>query len=277
MARIEARMTAVPTTPTRLGEEEQAKSKAWQRTQMKNQLKEMQDELASLFDEEGNLHMPNNENKVKEMNEMILELHKSLYPTDKKEEGQEEQGTARNMSMQSTDEEGQWVDYWEAPKPRHSSTEICIGDLNESAQIPDIAAILGGGNIIRDVRRADNHTYVAFWTVHGAMDGLEYARQKLERAGHTCSYVQRARWRDDLHSHEISSGQDAQAVEPHYTPFDITPMYQDWGSTTTRRRITQSATSEGSSACFTASVQMKPLKKRTRRSPRASGDVSESS
>ena len=88
---------------------------------IENQLREMQEELASLYDDEGNLRMPNNENRVKEMNEMILDLHKSLYPSDKKEEGQEEQGTARNVSMRSTDEEGeergQWVDYWEASKP----------------------------------------------------------------------------------------------------------------------------------------------------------------
>ena len=49
------------------------------------------------------------------MNEMILDLHKSLYPSKKREEEQEEQGTTRNVSMRSSDEEGeewgQWQDY----------------------------------------------------------------------------------------------------------------------------------------------------------------------
>ena len=179
------------------------------------------------------------------------------------------------MSLQSIEEEGQWVDYWET-KPKYSSTEICIGGLNELAQAAEIAAILGGGNVIRDVRRAEDHTYIAFWTVHGAIEGMEYARKKLERAGHTSSYIVRALWREDLHSHEINVGQDAQAAEPHYTPFDNTATYQDWG-TTTRRRITQSATSEGAASSFTASVEMKPQKKRTRRDPRAKGEMSDSS
>ena len=130
----------------------------------------------------------------------------------------------------------------------------------EAAQMAEIAVILGGGNVIRNVRRSENHTYVAFWTVHGAMEGMEYSCQKLERAGYACSNIQRARWKEDLHSHE----------------FDTTPMYQDWGSAT-RRRITKSATSEEVSTCSTASVLMKPQKKRTRRNPRASGDMSESS
>ena len=263
MERMEALRLPVPTTPTRIIEEEQVRGRAWQRTQSKKQLRELQEELSSLYDDEGNLRMPSNENRVKEMSEMILDLHKSLYPSKKKEEEQEEQGTTRNASMRSSDEEGeewgQWQDYWETSKPKHSSTELCIGDLSEEAHANEIAAILGGGHVIRDVRRKDNHTYVAFWTAHGANEALEYAHQKFERAGYTFSYIQRARWRDDLHCHETSSGQDA--VQPHYTPFDITPMYQEWGETTTKRRITQSATSEGSSSCFTASVQMRPGKR----------------
>ena len=185
--------------------------------------------------------------------------------------------------MRSSDEEveevGQWQD-WGTPKPKDSSTELCIGDLSEGAHANQIAAILGGGHIVRDVRRKDNHTYVAFWTRHDANEALQYAHFKFERAGYTFSYIQRARWRDDLHSHETSWGQDA--AQPYYTPFDPAPMYQEWGETKTKRRttqsatsegsssdfterrITQSATSEGSSSYFTATVQMRPAKKRTR-------------
>ena len=228
-----------------------------------------------MFEEEGALIMTTSADKVQELNDNIMELHKNLYPTDKKEGGQEGQGPERSRSRQSTEAEGQWVTHWET-EPKYSSTEICISGLDEEVSVEEITSILGGGNIIRDVRRARDHTYVAFWTVHNAMEGLDFAQKKLERAGHKSGYVVRALWRRDLHIHELNEGQDAQATVPHYTAFDNVATWQDWG-VSTRRRITQNATSEGAASSFTASVEMKPQKKRTRKSPKARGEMSDSS
>ena len=106
-------------------------------------------------------------------------------------------------------------------RPTHSVTEILFldlsADLTDDVKKEQIAWILGGGNVVRDIRQAGNLTFVACWTAKEASKMLDGGINKLRKSGIHASMATRARFRDDLHNHEINP----LAPTPYYYPFEV--------------------------------------------------------
>ena len=104
-------------------------------------------------------------------------------------------------------------------RPEYSETELLFLDMDvdvkNAAGIEKVASIFGGGNLVRDIRQSGTLTFVAFWTSEGANKMLAGGILKLRKAGIHVATVSRARFREDLHLHEV----DPRAPAPYYYPF----------------------------------------------------------
>ena len=69
--------------------------------------------------------------------------------------------------------------------------------------------------MVRDIRQSGTLTFVACWTAEGANKMLEGGILKLRKAGIHVATVSRARFREDLHNHEVNP----MAPTPYYYPF----------------------------------------------------------
>ena len=58
--------------------------------------------------------------------------------------------------------------------------------------------------MVRDIRQSGTLAFVACWTAEGASKMLEGGIRKLGKAGIHVATVSRARFREDLHNHEIN-------------------------------------------------------------------------
>jgi hypothetical protein len=206
-----------PTTPKAFVLEEKARYKTFK---MQSLLKTLQEVSAGIADLGEQKETPEDEDTANEIMTMAAKL----------------QSQCRVTSRYS----------WTPTKlPTFSSMELVFKDL--SADIPEerLVELLGGGDAVRDVKYANDLTFVAFYTVFDCNEQFETAMASLARDKWSASSIARARFRADLHMHEVSN----EVPKPHYRPFHPRKAYVDWGTSKTRReKKTTGAASSGSGA-----------------------------
>ena len=129
-----------------------------------------------------------------------------------------------------------------------------------STDLPEerLVELLGGGEAVRDVRYSQNLTFVAFYTVFDCNEQFETAMASLVRDKWSAKAIARARFREDLHMHEI----DDDVPRPHYKPFDQKKAYVDWGAPRPRRERRDTGARSSGSGAFRVRVELGPPKKK---------------
>ena len=135
-------------------------------------------------------------------------------------------------------------------RPDDSTTEVVFHNMDNTISKERIAALLGGGIKVRDVRRSGPLTFVAFWTPVFANDAMTYGLRKLRRAGVAVATIQRAKFREDLHLHEI----DPTAPSPYYEPFSYKEETHEYGKRFAKAWMTER--NSGGSASSSTSMQV---------------------
>ena len=138
-------------------------------------------------------------------------------------------------------------------RPEDSTTEVAFYNLDANVPKERIAALPGGGTKVRDIRRSDSLTFVALWTPDIADATRIYGIRKLRRAGVAVSTIQRAKFREDLHLHEI----DPTAPAPYYEPFSYEEETHEYGKRFAKTKMTERNSSGSSSSSTSMQVSMK--------------------
>ena len=134
-------------------------------------------------------------------------------------------------------------------QPEECTTAVAFYNINPDIGRERIVAILGGGNAIRTLRQARMLTFISCWTSEDANLMLRFGLQKMRRAGISVSTVQRAKFRRDLHLHEI----DEKAPSPPYEPFSPEVERHNYG----KRFIVAKMTASSVGGKIAASMEMK--------------------
>ena len=192
---------AAPTTPEAITRDEETKNKAFR---MKNLLKTLQDAAEEIKELEEQQDSSADEETAHELLGMAMKLQAQLRETNKKPAPRT----------------------WTQEHPEYSSQELVLKDLSSDIPLERLVMLMGGGNAVRDVRFKDHYTFVAFHNASVCTEQYETVMETLAKDKWSATSVSRARFRGDLHMHEIDSGIE----KPRYKPFDPKKVYKDWGS-----------------------------------------------
>ena len=129
---------------------------------------ETSEQISSMFDESGAILNEDCGGTAEQLIDVVMKLQAQLYGTDK-----------RNMKEEPQAQENKPQKWYSHDWPKNSATDVVFIDLSEEASNERIAALLGGGDVVRDVRRSGGMTFVAFYTPYGANDAVDFGLKCL--------------------------------------------------------------------------------------------------
>ena len=133
--------TPVPSTPDRMILDEAKANKAFKMKELVKAIQETSEKLSSFVDESGAILNEECGGAAEQLMEVAKTLQAQLEGTEK----EYREGGPHAEENKSK----KWYSHeW----PKYSATEVVVVDLSEEASSEIIAGILGGGDVVRDVR-----------------------------------------------------------------------------------------------------------------------------